>query len=280
MNKIQRYKACVDILLRLVIRNLFLLSIHRRFMGEVVLETPSLTVIQKQLGSYENLNHLIVCRETLRAAIIDPFDGQYWIEYCNVKGYQLEAIWLTHSHWDHTKGVDDILAVYPQLPIVLHVDEEKRGWNGSTAAALTQNKWNYATINVGKVFVDAYLTPGHTPGHLTFVHPQFIASGDCMFLGRCGRVDLFGGDETDQRTSLKVLKQLLQSMDFDALVLPGHRYVLSSGKNPSLLTVGEFLNVNQAILAVDDDDAWRQLEFLRFDDALARKALKQKLNQS
>ena len=62
-------------------------------------------VLQAQLGQWDNLNHLLVCAETRQAAIIDPFDGEFWHQVCAEHGWDLREVWLTHSHWDHTKGV-------------------------------------------------------------------------------------------------------------------------------------------------------------------------------
>jgi len=241
-------------------------------MGNIIFENQSMFIVQHELGQYQNLNHLIVCKSTNRAAIIDPFDGEYWLDYCSNIDIQLVAIWLTHSHWDHTRGVEAIVEHTPDIPIILHAKEVERGWDGALDFALSHDEWTSNEIVVGQICVRAHLTPGHTPGHLTFVNEHFVASGDCMFLGRCGRVDLFGGNEASQRTSLKYLREVLSTLPDETLILPGHKYVLASGENPTFMTKSEFTSTNEAMLAVDDDQRWNALNFLRFDDQLARKA--------
>ena len=75
----------------------------------LVFETDKLSVYQQQLGEWDNLNHLLVCKISNNACIVDPFDGHYWYEFCQTENYNLTEIWLTHSHWDHTKGVEELI---------------------------------------------------------------------------------------------------------------------------------------------------------------------------
>jgi hydroxyacylglutathione hydrolase len=257
---------------KIELSNIFFTWRFGLIMGSVIFENDEMSIVQQELGQYENLNHLIVCKKTCQAAIIDPFDGPYWLDYCSTNNIQLVAIWLTHSHWDHTRGVEAIVNHIPTIPVILHVKEVERGWDGTLDFALSHEEWTSSEIQVGEMLVHAHLTPGHTPGHLTFVHKHFVASGDCMFLGRCGRVDLFGGDEIAQRNSLKYLRDVLVDMPKQSMILPGHRYVLSSGQNPTFMLTGDFLSSNEALLAVDHDEQWNALTFLRFDDQLARRA--------
>ena len=88
-----------------------------------------ISVFQQQLGEWDNLNHLIVCRMTNNACIIDPFDGKYWHEFCQSENYSLSEIWLTHSHWDHTKGVEELLQISSsQIKVRCHLLEQERGY--------------------------------------------------------------------------------------------------------------------------------------------------------
>jgi len=97
-----------------------------------------------------------------------------------------------------------------------------------------------------------------------------------MFLGKCGRTDLFGGDVTSQKNSLIYLREHLSGLPKDWLVLPGHQYALTNGQNPTYITLGELLSDNEALNALDDDDKWNSLDFLSFDDNLAEKARREK----
>ncbi|MGB1491002.1 MAG: MBL fold metallo-hydrolase, partial [Candidatus Poseidoniaceae archaeon] len=95
-------------------------------MAECILETKKMLVYQAQLGDWDNLNHLLVCKKTKKAAIIDPFFADYWLNVCNSNDFMLEQVWLTHSHWDHSKGVEGL----QDREVWVHTDESKRGWDG------------------------------------------------------------------------------------------------------------------------------------------------------
>ena len=241
-------------------------------MAECILESEKLLVFQAQLGDWDNLNHLLVCKKSLKAAIVDPFFADYWLDFCSSEGWDLEQVWLTHSHWDHSKGVDGLV----DKEIWVHANESQRGWDGPS-----NREWNNAAnsavdLTLGEIKIQAHCTPGHTPGHMTFIGEGVVISGDCMFLGRCGRTDLFGGDVNAQRESLLYLRDCLNELPKYWLVLPGHQYRLSDGTNPTFITVEQLLNDNEALAALDDDAAWNALDFLSFDDNLAQNARRQR----
>ena len=75
-------------------------------MPELILETEKMLLYQQQLGEWNNLNHLIICKSSNQACIIDPFDGKFWLDFCQLMEVEITEIWLTHTHWDHIKGVD------------------------------------------------------------------------------------------------------------------------------------------------------------------------------
>ncbi|MFL2962300.1 MAG: MBL fold metallo-hydrolase [Candidatus Poseidoniaceae archaeon] len=241
-------------------------------MAECILETGKMVVLQAQLGDWDNLNHLLVCKQSKKAVIVDPFFSEYWLDVCSSNGWELEQVWLTHSHWDHSKGIDGL----KDREVWVHRDESLRGWNGPSNREWV-NAANTSVIQrIGFLELEAHCTPGHTPGHMTFIGEGVVISGDCMFLGRCGRTDLFGGDVISQRHSLKHLRSRLSQLPGDWIVLPGHQYELSDGTNPTFITVESLLSDNEALNALDDDDTWNSLEFLSFDDSLAEKARREK----
>ena len=244
-------------------------------MAECILETGKMLVYQAQLGDWDHLNHLLVCKKTKNAVIIDPFFSDYWLDVCSRNGWNLEQVWLTHSHWDHSKGVDGL-----QNKIVwVHKNEAQRGWDGPSNHEWSMAANSYSVQKLGELEIEAHCTPGHTPGHMTFIGEGVVVSGDCMFLGRCGRTDLFGGDVDAQRKSLIHLRQRLNDLPNDWLVLPGHQYQLSDGSNPTYITVEQLLKDNEALAALDDDEAWNALDFLAFDDNLAEKARREKARE-
>ena len=71
-------------------------------MAELIPENKRMKVFQKQLGEWDNLNHLLVCKSTGKGCIVDPLTG-FWVEFCRQENIELVQVWLTHSHWDHVK---------------------------------------------------------------------------------------------------------------------------------------------------------------------------------
>ena len=241
-------------------------------MAECILETEKMLVFQAQLGDWDNLNHLLVCKQTRKAVIVDPFFSDYWTNICSQNDWDLEQVWLTHSHWDHSKGVDGL----QDKLIWVHKNEALRGWKGPSNQEWSNIPNSFVYQQIGALEFEAHCTPGHTPGHMTFIGEGVVISGDCMFLGRCGRTDLFGGDIYAQRKSLIHLRERLDTLPSDWLVLPGHQYQLSDGTSPTYITVEELLSDNEALAALDDDETWNNLDFLAFDDSLAEKARRER----
>ena len=167
------------------------------------------------------------------------------------------------------------------VEIWLHQDEEKRGWAGPDTGRFTHSALSSITFKVGELQFDVHCTPGHSPGHITTIGNGVVISGDCLFLGRCGRADLFGGDLKEMYQSLVYLKAILQDLPNDWLVLPGHQYSVSDGSIPTFLSVLELLNNNEALIVAGNKEKFYALEFLAFDDNLAEKARRKRAqNQS
>ncbi len=247
----------------------------------MVFETEKIAVFQHQLGEWDNLNHLLHCKSTNKACIIDPFDGRYWYEFCLSEGYTLTEIWLTHSHWDHIKGVEELIELTSNgVTVRCHSLEQERGYQFEGITWWQHPEYTEVTQELGRLNFSIYCTPGHTPGHVTIVGNGAVITGDCLFLGRCGRTDLFGGDPGKQRKSLLYLRKILLQLDGQHVVLPGHRYELSDGSNPTTLKLTEVMRNNEALQSIDNVEDWNNLSFLSFDDNLAEKARRQRATNS
>jgi len=240
---------------------------------ELILQNDKILVFQKQLGQYENLNHLVVCRSTNQSCVIDPFDGSYWLNFCVKNNFILSEVWLTHSHYDHIKGVDKLYdELRDKLIVRCHEFEQRRGYDENYVNWWKHPEFTKVDCFIGEAKFSAHCTPGHTPGHITFIGCGAILTGDCLFLGSCGRTDLYGGNPNKQRQSLQYLAEVFKTCSNQDLVLPGHRYPLEDDTNPMYLRFDKFISTNLAMNAINDNEKWTNLPFLSFDDDLARKA--------
>ncbi|HWQ70433.1 MAG TPA: MBL fold metallo-hydrolase, partial [Patescibacteria group bacterium] len=93
------------------------------------------------------------------------------------------------------------------------------------------------TLNLGDITVTIIHTPGHTPGSQCFLVRDRLVTGDTLFIGSCGRVDLPGSSPEQMYDSLtnRVMK-----LDDKTIVLPGHNY--AAGRTSS--SIGEERNKN------------------------------------
>ena len=149
----------------------------------------------------------------------------------NANNLQLDAIWLTHAHFDHIGAVADIKDVL-DVPVYLHPDDKVLYENGYQAAQLWDIPFRQPTtptqpleanqvLTFGGAEVQCLFTPGHAPGHISFYLPseKRVIAGDALFKGSIGRTDLPLGDQAQLLESIH--SQLLTLPD-DTVVYPGH----------------------------------------------------------
>jgi len=146
-------------------------------------------------------------------ALIDPGDeATVIIAHLESLSLRPAYILLTHGHFDHIGAVPAVHAAYPEAIIALHPADAPRLGPAVKTLGLKDG-------DVIGPFTVLH-TPGHTPGCVVFLHEgqKIMFSGDTLFQGNCGRVDLPGGDQASIEASLK----RLLALDGGIQVLPGH----------------------------------------------------------
>jgi glyoxylase-like metal-dependent hydrolase (beta-lactamase superfamily II) len=187
-------------------------------------------------------NTYVVWRPNQNAAlVIDPgLEPELILEFLAERGLTPTAIVNTHGHADHIGGNAVLKAAYPAAPIVVGCNE---------AHLLTDADANLSapfgmpvvsppadrlvrdgeTLELAGIALEVREIPGHSPGHVVFIHhatPVQVFGGDVLFRGSVGRTDFPGG-------SAKVLfggiRDKLFTLPDDSVVYPGHGPTTTTG---------------------------------------------------
>ncbi len=183
-------------------------------------------IITLPVGMLQTNCYLLCDEENKACAIIDPgAEGARLAQAVVNSGCELTAIFLTHGHYDHFLGLEELLSHYPDTPVYIH----KADTCGPVTTRyptqfprLSERNQRYYqegdVLNVGALAITVMETPGHSKGSVCLVVGDTIFCGDTLFFGSCGRTDLLGGSYEEILASLKRLGQ----MEGDRRCLCGH----------------------------------------------------------
>jgi hydroxyacylglutathione hydrolase len=174
-----------------------------------------------------------------RALIVDPGEeAPKLISAIEQLGVTLDGILLTHTHFDHVGAVAPVARA---TGAEVWVPEIEKGVLANINSFVPWPDFgpfeDYEaehTLKGGERLelagfeIDVLFTPGHSPGHVTYSVPDEAAvfSGDVLFQGSVGRVDLPGGDWD---TLLESLRSLVDSLPPETTVYPGHMGITTRG---------------------------------------------------
>jgi glyoxylase-like metal-dependent hydrolase (beta-lactamase superfamily II) len=181
---------------------------------------------------------------TRQAAVVDPGgDIDEILAACHERDLQLEKIWLTHGHIDHV-GAAAALATRLHLPIegpqredafwLDQLPEQCRMFGFPDTAVPVPDRWLEGgdTLSIGHITFEVLHTPGHTPGHVCFIHrPSKLALvGDVLFAGSIGRTDFPRGDHV---ALLNAIRTQLFPLGDAFRFIPGHGPLSTFGEERS-----------------------------------------------
>jgi glyoxylase-like metal-dependent hydrolase (beta-lactamase superfamily II) len=174
-----------------------------------------------------------------RALIVDPGEEPPTIlGAVEQLGVTVEAILVTHCHFDH---IGAVAPVARETGAPVYVSEIERpvladimryvpfaGFGPYESYEADHTLTGGETLELAGFEIDVLFTPGHSPGHLTYsiAGEHAIFSGDVLFQGSVGRVDLPGGDWGTLLTSIGTLVERLPA---DTTVYPGHMGITNLG---------------------------------------------------
>jgi glyoxylase-like metal-dependent hydrolase (beta-lactamase superfamily II) len=205
-----------------------------------------------------NFAYLVADRPSGKCVLVDAaWDVQGLLDRVKAEKLTLVGAVATHAHWDHVGGsfngisVEGVakLVALAKVPVYVHeADAEKlKKGTGLGDAALHKVK-DGETLDLGGTRLTFLHTPGHTPGCQCLRVGEAVITGDTLFVGECGRVDLAGSDPEAMFQSMRRLAALPEA----TVVYPGHHY----GKTERS-TIGEENRTNPALKA-STPEAWRK----------------------
>jgi hydroxyacylglutathione hydrolase len=193
------------------------------------------------VGPVQENCFVLRARDSDRAVIVDPGDeAERILQAVDALGIEtVEAILLTHTHFDHIGAVAPVAKatgapVYcPELEtVVLANIMDFVPWPGFgpyESYDADETVKGGETLELAGLTFDVLFTPGHSPGHVTYSirDEQAILSGDVLFQGSVGRVDLPGGDWP---TLLASIENLMGTHSDETTVYPGHMGITTLGR--------------------------------------------------
>jgi len=171
-----------------------------------------LKVHQIQVGNMQNFTYVVEDEDSGDAIIIDPSWDLIEIELI-IKRNDLKIKYIvnTHHHFDHTLGNEGMINSTHAKIIQHEASELKHDISVKDGDV----------IEFGNSKLTVYHTPGHSKDSICLVGDGKIFSGDTLFVGNCGRVDLPGGSAKELYHSLF---DVLYVLDDSLVLYPGHNY--------------------------------------------------------
>ncbi len=180
-------------------------------------------------------NYIWCVNDRNHAMVVDPGDAAPVIKYIEQRKLTLTDILITHHHWDHVGGLDELIKAYPKVRVF-----------GPNNPKIHQIEYSLAEgerveLPYFDLSFDVLQTPGHTLDHIVYKNNELIFCGDTLFSGGCGR--MFEGTPEVFYESLQKLAKLPPNLK----VYCTHEYTLANLKfalsvEPSNSTLKQYFN--------------------------------------
>ena len=179
-------------------------------------------------GFLENNVYLVLDKKSKKGVLVDATEMLPEIIDA-AKGYDIEYILLTHGHFDHILGLNNLKKFFCAKAVINendkivsdNINEFTRLFNLPDSIPPTYEEFvkDGDKINCGNLIFKVITTPGHTEGGVCYLIDDKLFSGDTLFRGSVGRTDLFGGNFKKLKDSInnKIFK-----LNENVTVYPGH----------------------------------------------------------
>ena len=190
---------------------------------------------QYVVGPVQTNCYLVMNDETKEALFVDPGESAKALaQKAREEGVTPVAILLTHGHFDHATGAEDLSAEFDGIPIYVQEAEAETltdtelnaSWMMGKPLKFHADKFlkDDEEIDLAGFHIRVLFTPGHTPGGCCYYFPyeDVVFSGDTLFCCSVGRTDFKGGSMSDL---VRGIKDKLMVLPERTTVYPGHNDV-------------------------------------------------------
>jgi glyoxylase-like metal-dependent hydrolase (beta-lactamase superfamily II) len=190
---------------------------------------------------FDENSYIVWRRGRSDALVIDPgLEPELILEFLREQGLHPAALLNTHGHADHIGGNEALKSAYPDAPLIIGTNEARllTDANANLSAPFgmpiisppaDQTVREGEMLNLGGIDLEVREIPGHSPGHVVFVHratPTIVFGGDVLFRGSVGRTDFPGGSAEQLFDGIR---GKLFTLPDDTVVYPGHGPVTTTG---------------------------------------------------
>jgi glyoxylase-like metal-dependent hydrolase (beta-lactamase superfamily II) len=197
------------------------------------------------VGPIQENAYIVAADGADRAVMVDPgAEAERLLEATRELGVEIEAILVTHCHFDHIGAVAQVARasgapVYcPEIERGVLADINSwtpPGFGPFESYEADQTVKGGERLSLAGLDIEVVFTPGHSPGHVTYAiaaaapgrKERVLLSGDVLFGGSVGRTDLPGGDWNVLERSIG---GLLQAFPGETMVYPGHMGTTTLGR--------------------------------------------------
>jgi glyoxylase-like metal-dependent hydrolase (beta-lactamase superfamily II) len=153
---------------------------------------------------------VVGCEETSAALLVDvPLWDPRIAEYLRARHLTLEAIFITHGHYDHVGGLAEAVRAFPAT-----VYSGVSDIDGVPAQKVRQGD----TLRFGHLSGTVFETPGHTPDSVSLALPGLVFAGDALFSGSVGGTS----SARDAKRQIDHLRQNILTLPDDCQIHTGH----------------------------------------------------------
>jgi glyoxylase-like metal-dependent hydrolase (beta-lactamase superfamily II) len=184
------------------------------------------------VGPFQENCYIIGDEDSGVGAVVDPGDEAARIALAvEQTNLEIGSIIVTHAHIDHVGAVAALVDEYT-CPVLMHAESEPMlkqlptqaimiGLKFGKVPAVDRHIGDGDVLEVGELRLRSLYTPGHAPGHLAFYVEDegLVLSGDALFAGSVGRVDLPGGS---MEVLMRSIEERLLTLPDETRVFPGH----------------------------------------------------------